>query len=131
MNEVFWLCLCRFVLPVYDDILVYSTNWKSHLDHLTIVREMLFSHQLVSKSSKCLIGRTTSDYSNKGVFVDLGKTVVIQQWLVPKSVKDVWGFLGLSPRPNDTLFDLFVQIFYLGHELKVLNQSHSDHSVIQ
>ena len=128
MNEVFWLCLCRFVLPVYDDILVYSTNWKSHLDHLTIVREMLFSHQLVSKRSKCL---TSSDYSNKGLFVDSDKIIAIQQWPVPKSVKDVWGFLGLSPRPNDTLFDLFVQIFYLGHELKVLNQSHSDHSVIQ
>ena len=114
MNEVFQPCLCHFVLLVYDDILVYNTNWKSNLDHLTIVREILFSHQLVSKRSKCSIGWTTSYYSNKGLFVDSDKTIAIQQWPVPKSVKDVWGFLGLSPRPNDTLFDLFVQTFFFG-----------------
>ena len=63
--------------------------------------ELLRSQQLVAKKSKYLFGQTTIDYlghviSNKALAVDPGKIIVIQQWPVPKSVKDVRGFLGLT-----------------------------------
>ncbi|WMV23991.1 hypothetical protein MTR67_017376 [Solanum verrucosum] len=88
MNEVFWPCLRHFVLAVFDDILVYCTNWKSHLEHLTIVLELICSRQLVAKRSKCLFGQKTIDYlrhviSNKGLVVDPGKIIAIQQWPAP------------------------------------------------
>ena len=71
------------------------------MEHLTTVLELLRSHQFVAKRSKCLFGQTTIDYlghviSNKGLRVDPCKIIVIQQWLVPKSVKDVRVFLGLT-----------------------------------
>ncbi|KAL3352346.1 hypothetical protein AABB24_020400 [Solanum stoloniferum] len=33
MNEVFRMYLRRFVLVVFDDILIYSTTWEEHLLH--------------------------------------------------------------------------------------------------
>jgi len=41
MNQIFTRLLRRFVLVFFDDILVYSINWKDHLQHLEIVLNIL------------------------------------------------------------------------------------------
>lgn len=34
MNDVIRVFLCKFILVFFDDILVYSLDWDSHLHHL-------------------------------------------------------------------------------------------------
>ncbi|XP_019240631.1 PREDICTED: uncharacterized protein LOC109220626 [Nicotiana attenuata] len=101
MNDIFRPYLRRFVLVFFDDILVYSPDWEAHLEHLELVLSLLRKHQLVAKRSKCLFGQQSVDYlghiiSAQGLSVDPAKIAAIQQWPVPRSVKDVRSFLGLA-----------------------------------
>lgn len=101
MNEIFRRHLRRFVLVFFDDILVYSPSWSTHLEHLETVLKLLREHQLVAKRSKCLFGQPIVEYlghiiSAKGLAVNPDKIEVIQQWPPPKIVKEVHSFLGLA-----------------------------------
>jgi len=49
MNHVF----CHFVLVFFNDILIYSKTWKTHLFHVYQVVHVLSQHQLFLKQSKC------------------------------------------------------------------------------
>nr|XP_009797113.1 PREDICTED: uncharacterized protein LOC104243599 [Nicotiana sylvestris] len=101
MNDIFRPCLRRFVLVFFDDILVYSPDWEAHLEHLELVLSLLRKYQLVAKRSKCLFGQQSVDYLGhviyaQGLSVDPAKIAAIQQWPIPRSVKDVRSFLGLA-----------------------------------
>jgi hypothetical protein len=45
--------LDRFVIVFIDDILVYSRSAEEHGQHLKVVLEKLWAHQLYVKFSKC------------------------------------------------------------------------------
>nr|XP_016467720.1 PREDICTED: RNA-directed DNA polymerase homolog [Nicotiana tabacum] len=49
MNDIFRPYLRCFALVFFNDILVYSPNWKAHLEHLELVLSLLRKHQLVQK----------------------------------------------------------------------------------
>jgi hypothetical protein len=46
MNDIFSNLLCKFVLVFFDDILIYSANWKEHLVHVNRVLEILRENTL-------------------------------------------------------------------------------------
>ena len=46
MNFVLKPFLRRCVLVFFDDILIYSTSWTEHLQHLRVVFDILREHQL-------------------------------------------------------------------------------------
>ncbi|PNX97560.1 retrotransposon-related protein, partial [Trifolium pratense] len=101
MNEIFKPYLRKFVLVFFDDILVYSTNWANHLEHLALVLQILLKHQFVANKGKCAFGQERIEYlghviSKAGVNVDPSKVDSVLQWPVPKNVKGVRGFLGLT-----------------------------------
>ncbi|KAJ0909644.1 putative nucleotidyltransferase, Ribonuclease H [Helianthus annuus] len=101
MNHVFKQYLRKYVLVFFDDILVYSPCWETHMLHLKDVLVVLRQHQLVAKKSKCEFGATELEYlghiiSQKGVATDPAKVSAIQQWPVPRNVKELRGFLGLT-----------------------------------
>ena len=56
MNDIFAGILRKFVLVFFDDILVYSANWKDHLYHLEVVLSILKQHQFFARFSKCCFG---------------------------------------------------------------------------
>ena len=71
------------------------------MDHLKTVLNVLLSHQLYVKRFKCVFGSFEVDYlghiiSGEGVKVDPKKTVAMQQWPVPTTVKVLRGFLGVT-----------------------------------
>jgi hypothetical protein len=44
MNSILRLFLRKFVLVFFDDILIYSPSWSSHLQHVNAVLSALRDH---------------------------------------------------------------------------------------
>jgi cell fate regulator YaaT (PSP1 superfamily) len=53
MNKVFMEYLDKFEVVFMDDILVYSKNEEEHGEHLHLILQKLWEHQLYVKLSKC------------------------------------------------------------------------------
>jgi hypothetical protein len=101
MNDVFRPILRKFVLVFFDDILVYSREWKTHMHQLEEVLKILNAQGLVANKKKCHFAQNSVDYlghviSGDGVAVDPSKVESVMKWSVPKNVKGVRGFLGLT-----------------------------------
>jgi hypothetical protein len=100
MNNVFCSFLHHFVLVFFDDILIYSKTWPSHLSHVDQVLHLLSQHQLFLKQSKCAFGASKVEYlchivDKDDVQVDPKKIEAMQDWSCPKTLKSLCGFLGL------------------------------------
>ncbi|CAM8908644.1 unnamed protein product [Rhodiola kirilowii] len=101
MNHVFQSIARKFLLVFFDDILVYSSNWEDHLQHLELVFSILRQQQLYLKPSKCTFGATVIDYlghfiSAEGVRTDPSKIKAVEQWPIPTTQKQLRSFLGLT-----------------------------------
>jgi len=101
MNEVFRTYLRKFVLVFFDDILIYSQSYKEHHAHLQTIFELLRTHQLVAKKSKCVFCDDRVEYlghiiSKAGVAIDPKKLQAIRNWPLPQNIKQLRGFLGLT-----------------------------------
>jgi hypothetical protein len=64
------------------------------------VLQLLKEQQLYSKPSKCFFGVREVDYlvhivSHEGVKVDPNKIKAMMDWSIPKTLKNLRGFLGL------------------------------------
>jgi transposase InsO family protein len=89
------------VLVFFDDILIYSTSWVAHLQHVGLVLSALRAHGLFLKRSKCSFGASSVAYlghviSADGVAMDSDKVAAVAAWPVPRSPRGVRGFLGLA-----------------------------------
>lgn len=56
MNDIFKLYLRRFILVLFDDILIYSRNFDDYIHHLKTDLGVLGKHQLFAKRSKYYFG---------------------------------------------------------------------------
>jgi hypothetical protein len=59
MNDVLSPYLRRFVLVFFNDILIYSSSWAEHLQHMAIIFNELRVHRLHLKRSKCSFDTTS------------------------------------------------------------------------
>jgi hypothetical protein len=85
MNDVLWPFLYRFVMVFFDDILIYSSSWAEHLQHVSLVFSTLWAHGLYLKRSKCSFGALLVSYlghviSADGVTMDSDKMDAISSW---------------------------------------------------
>jgi hypothetical protein len=100
MNSVFMPKLDKFIVVFIDDILVYSKNMEEHEEHLRIVLQRLWDHQLYVKFSKCEFWINEVSFlghviSPEGIMVDPGKVKDVLDWKSPTYVIQVRSFLGL------------------------------------
>jgi hypothetical protein len=101
MNKILKPYLQKFVLVFFDDILIYSHTWDTHLLHVDKVLHLLQENQLFVKNTKCSFGASKVEYlghivGREGVRVDPKKIQAMQDWSRPMTLKHLRGFLGLT-----------------------------------
>ncbi|WVZ93760.1 LOW QUALITY PROTEIN: hypothetical protein U9M48_039717 [Paspalum notatum var. saurae] len=101
MNRVFMDYLDKFIVVFIEDILIYSTSEEEHEVHLRLVLQRLREHKLYAKLKKCEFWIDEVPFlghiiSKGGIAVDPRKISAITNWEVPKTPKEVRGFLGLA-----------------------------------
>ena len=101
MNDVLRPFLCRYVMVFFDDILIFSSSWAEHLQHINIVLDALRAHRLHLKRSKCSFGASSVAYlghviSAGGVAMDADKVAVVASWPTPRSARGPRDLLGLA-----------------------------------
>jgi hypothetical protein len=101
MNSVFMDYLNKFVVVFIDDILVYSQSEEEHVDHLKMVLQRLWEHQLYAKLSKCefwinevmFLGHIIN---KDGLAVDLKKVANILNRKAPIDARGIKSFIGMA-----------------------------------
>ena len=98
VNEV--LSGFTFAFGYLDDILVFSPDMISHLEHLRLLFERLRTTDLKLKEVKCNFLKRHIQYlghivSGEGITLLLEKPDSIQKMLPPKTPKEIKQFLGL------------------------------------
>ena len=101
MNKIFKDLLDICVVVYVDDILIYSEDESEHEDHVHQVLQWLHDNNLFAKLDKCEFNVNTTNFlgyiiSPEGLKMDDTKVQVIQEWPVPRKVKDVQSFLGFA-----------------------------------
>lgn len=101
MNHIFKPFLRKFILVFFDDMLIYSPSWHSHLTHLECVLQVMKDNALVANLKKCSFAHTQISYlghiiSQEGVATEPKKIQAIMQLPAPKNLKQLRGFLGLT-----------------------------------
>jgi hypothetical protein len=88
MNYIFVAQMCKYVLVLVD--LVYCHTLEEHITHLNFVFNILRQHKMVIKKSKFMqqdLEYVVHIIGAIGVSTDSIKTVVLQNWLVPTTLK--------------------------------------------
>ena len=84
-----------------DDIIVFSKTPEEYLQRLWGVFEKLAKAGLKLKPNKCEFFKSKIAYlghivSAKGIEADPKEIEAVKNWMTPKTVMDVWSFLGFT-----------------------------------
>lgn len=101
MNRTLASLLRKCVLVFFDDILIYSKTYEDHINHLSLVLQLLADNHWKVKLSKCAFAQQSVHYlghviSAAGVATDETKIVAVKEWPQPTDVKQLRSFLGLA-----------------------------------
>ena len=97
VNEVFRPYLRTSVLIFFDDVLVYSTNFIEHIQHIRAVFEVVRQHKLYAKNSNAYLGALR--------FNIWATSFQEGEWLWMS--KKFRGYLLGPPQPHLKLFGVF------------------------
>jgi hypothetical protein len=101
MNNTFMDVLDKSACVFLDDMLVFSEDDESHLQHLETILQRLREHRLVANQKKCEFGKTEITFvahviSNGEVRMEKDKVEAVQQWPVPRTLTQLRAFLGTA-----------------------------------
>lgn len=84
-----------------DDVIVYSPDFDSHLEHLQAVFARLKSYGLKLRPDKCVLFQQQVKFlghlvNSEGVAPDPDKIAAVQKWPAPQTIHQVRSFLGFA-----------------------------------
>jgi transposase InsO family protein len=90
----------QFLQTFVDDIIAFSKSFESHIEHLTILHDLLRKNNLTVKLSKCHFAQKEVKFlghviSDKGISPNPEKIEAVKKWEKPLNVDVVRSFLGL------------------------------------
>lgn len=90
-----------FCTAYVDDILIYSDTKEQHQLHVRMVLQRLREFGLQADINKCEFEKLSVKYlgliiSTSGIKMDPAKIECVQQWPIPRSVRDIQTFLGFA-----------------------------------
>ncbi len=99
INDALRQYLDIFVIAYLDDIMIYSTTLKEHVQHVSQVLECLDQRDLRLKSEKCEFHREKVDFlgfvvGRHGIRMNPKKIKAVREWSTPIDVKDIQAFIG-------------------------------------
>ncbi|KAI4898691.1 hypothetical protein NFI96_020791 [Prochilodus magdalenae] len=101
INDVLRDMLGLFVIAYIDDILIYSPDLPTHIQHVRRVLSRLLENQLYVKGEKCEFHLGSTSFlgyiiSPEGVIMDDQKVEAVANWPKPNSIRDLQRFLGFA-----------------------------------
>lgn len=101
MQSVLAPYLWLFTLVYIDDIVIYSTSWKDHVNHLDLVLESIINSGITLSPKKCHLGYTSilllgQKVSRLGLSTHGEKVAAIAELERPKNVPQLQSFLGMT-----------------------------------
>ncbi|KAI2665820.1 Transposon Tf2-6 polyprotein [Labeo rohita] len=101
VNEVFRDMLNRWVIVYINDILIYSSSYAEHVQHVRAALQRLIKHQLYCKEEKCEFHQEKIAFhgyiiSPERVAMDERKVNAVHNWPRPTTLKELQRFLGFA-----------------------------------
>lgn len=101
VNDVLRDMLNDFVFVYLDDILIFSPDESSHVEHVRQVLHRLLQNQLYVKAEKCEFHQASVSFlgfviAEGSVQMDPDKVSAVRNWPAPTSRKEVQRFLGFA-----------------------------------
>ena len=102
MNYIFSDLIAKGVVAVYlDDILIFTLTMEEHRQTVKDVLKRLQELDLYLRPEKCEFEKEEVEYLEllirKGeVCMDPAKVKAVTEWLAPKTLKEVRGFIGFA-----------------------------------
>lgn len=86
---------------LFNDIVIYTKTWKTHLDHARMALFVLNNHQLLVKKEKCRFNMKQVTYLRyfiyeKGVKADPNKITAINHWPKQTNIRELRVFFGID-----------------------------------
>lgn len=90
----------EFVTSFVDDLVIYSNDFETHLEHLRIVFKKMKSVGITLNKRKCEFGKTTVKFlgfivGQGEIKPDMTKVEALRNFPIPIKKKDLRSFLGL------------------------------------
>ena len=101
MNKTLGSLMWQICMAYMDDIIIFSQSFKEHVNHLESVLKCLEEANLKIKLAKCSFAQTRLKYlghivDGNGIYPDPNLVEAVKNFPVPKCVKNVQQFLGLT-----------------------------------
>jgi hypothetical protein len=100
MNQIFCPFISKSVVVYFDDILIYSSNPKKHIQHIWEVLLVLRREKFYAAPAKCSFMTNSILFlgyvvSKDGLAVDESKVAAVRDWPLPTTLHEVRRFHGL------------------------------------
>lgn len=101
MNEILRDYINKICVVYLDDILIFSTSLKEHIQSLSLIFKKLSEHNLKIQFDKCSFMKRNTEFlghvlTAEGMKPNPNKVKCIQEYQLPKTEKQIKSFLGTT-----------------------------------